>query len=68
MKSERRRKLGERKEKVLICALLFATLAFISVGCASADMIYVNPGESIQTAVNAAAEDYAVSGIYLADV
>ena len=54
MKSERRGKLGERKEKVLICALLFATLAFISVGCASADTIYVNPGESIQTAVNAA--------------
>ena len=51
MKSERR-KLG----KALLFAVLFATLAFVSVsvGCASAATHYVNPGESIQTAVDAA--------------
>ena len=33
--------------------VIFATLAFVSVGCASAVTHYVNPGESIQTVVNA---------------
>ena len=49
MKSEWR-KFG----KALIFAVLFATMAFVSVGCASATTHYVNPGESIQTAVNTA--------------
>ena len=57
MKSEKRRgKLGKRKgkQKALIFVVLFATLAFVSVGCASATTIYVNPGDSIQAAVDAA--------------
>jgi parallel beta-helix repeat protein len=61
MKSERRGKFGERKKKVLICAVLFATLAFlsVSVGCASAaTTIYVPEGgnQTIQQAVNNATE------------
>jgi hypothetical protein len=36
MKSERRGKFGERK--ALAFAVLFATLAFVSVGCASANL------------------------------
>jgi len=52
MKIERRGKFG----KVLIFAVLFATLVFVSVsiGCASATTHYVNPGESFQAAVDAA--------------
>ena len=40
MKSERGGKFGRRKEKqkVLIFAVLFAMLAFVSVGCASANL------------------------------
>jgi parallel beta-helix repeat protein len=53
-KSEKRVKFGKRKEKALIFAFLFAALAFVSVGCASATTIYVYPGESIQAAVDAA--------------
>lgn len=49
MKCERR-KFG----MVLVFAVLFATLTFVSVGCASAATHYVNPGESIQAAVDAA--------------
>jgi len=49
MESERR-KIG----KVLVFAVLFATLAFVSVGCVSGTTHYVNPSESIQAAVNAA--------------
>jgi parallel beta-helix repeat protein len=45
-----RRKLG----KVFAFAVLFAMLAFVSIGCASAATHYVNPDESIQAAVNAA--------------
>jgi parallel beta-helix repeat protein len=45
-----RRKIG----KILIFAVLFASLAFVSVDCASAATHYVNPGDSIQTAVDAA--------------
>ena len=54
MKSERRGKFGERKEKILIFAVLFVTLAFVSIGCASADTIYVPEGgnQTIQQAVN----------------
>ena len=52
MKSERRGKFGKRK--ALAFAVLFATLAFVSVGCASAATHYVDPGESIQAAVDAA--------------
>ncbi len=37
MKSDRRVKFG----KALLFAVLFATLAFVSIGCASADTIYV---------------------------
>jgi nitrous oxidase accessory protein NosD len=40
----------------LIFAVLFVTLAFVSIGCVSAATTYVNPGESIQAAVNAAQE------------
>jgi len=35
MKSEKRVKFGKRKGKALIFAIIFATLAFISVECAS---------------------------------
>ena len=49
MKSEWR-KFG----RALIFAVLFATMAFVSVGCASTATQYVNLGESIQTAVNTA--------------
>ena len=50
MKSERR-----EYGKVLVFAVLFATLALgVSVGCASGTTHYVNPGESIQAAVDAA--------------
>ena len=38
----------------LVFAVLFVTLAFVSIGCTSAATHYVNPGESIQTAVDAA--------------
>ena len=40
--------------KALIFAVLFAILAFLSIGCTSAATHYVNSGESIQAAVNAA--------------
>ena len=48
MKSERRGKFGKRKEKqkVLIFALLFATLAFVSIGCASAASSFTQQGAS----------------------
>ena len=52
MKSERRGKFGKRK--ALAFAVLFAMLAFVSIGCASAATHYVDPGESIQAAVDAA--------------
>ena len=52
MKSERRRKFG----KALIFVVLLTTLAFVSVGCASAATHYVNPGDSIQGAVDAASD------------
>ena len=54
VKSERREKFGKRK--ALIFTVLFATLAFvsISVGCAFAATIYVDPGVLIQDAVDAA--------------
>jgi hypothetical protein len=53
MKSERRR--GKFwKGKALIFAVLFATLAFVSIGCASAATHYVNPSES--AAVNTASD------------
>ena len=66
MKSERR-KLG----KALIFVVLFATLAFVSVGCASAATHYVNPGESIQAAVNAASDGDTIivnPGVYIENV
>jgi parallel beta-helix repeat protein len=47
MESERR-KIG----KALVFAVLFVTLAFLSIGCASAATHYVNPGESIQAAID----------------
>jgi parallel beta-helix repeat protein len=49
MESERR-KFG----MALAFAVLFATMAFVSAGCASGTTHYVNPGESIQTAVDVA--------------
>ena len=54
MKSERRVKIVKRKGNVLIFAVLFATLAFVSVGCASATIIHVPEGgnQTIQQAVN----------------
>jgi len=54
MKSKRREKIGKRK--ALAFVILFATLAFVSVGIGtvSAATIYVNPGESIQAAIDAA--------------
>ena len=51
------KKESERKFRIrimLALAVLFATLAFVSIGCASGTTHYVNPGESIQAAVNAA--------------
>ncbi|MCK4736162.1 MAG: right-handed parallel beta-helix repeat-containing protein [Methanophagales archaeon] len=59
MKSERRGKFGERKEKqkVLIFTLLFVTLSFLSAGCASAATIYVPDSHTkIQWAANNATE------------
>ena len=47
-------KSGRRFGKVFAFALLFATLAFVSIGYASAATHYVDPGESIQAAVDAA--------------
>jgi|GEM_PF-1261920 len=52
MKSKKRGKFGKRK--ALVFAVLFAVLAFVSAECVSAATIYVNPGDSIQAAVNAA--------------
>lgn len=44
--------------KALVFAfVIFATLAFVSVECASATTHYVNPGDSIQAAVDAASPD-----------
>ena len=58
MKSEKRGKVGKRKGKALIFAVLFATVAFISVGCASAATHSVCPSgcdyTSIQAAIDAA--------------
>jgi parallel beta-helix repeat protein len=55
MKSERRSgKIKKLKGKALIFVVLFATLAFVSVGCASATTIYVNPCDLIQDAIDAA--------------
>lgn len=71
MKSEKKGKFEKWKEKALIFAVLFATLAFVSVGCASATTIYVNPGESIQAAVNAASPEataYVYNGSYTENV
>jgi nitrous oxidase accessory protein NosD len=49
----RSKKVGKRK--ALIIVVLFATLTFLSVGCVSAaTKHYVNHGESIQAAVDAA--------------
>ena len=49
MKSKRR-----KYEEVLVFVILFTALIFVSIGCASASTYYVNHGESIQAAVNAA--------------
>jgi len=48
VESERRGKFGERKGKqtALIFAVLFATLAFVSVGCASAASSFTQQGAS----------------------
>ena len=51
---KKKMKSGRRFGKVFAFAVLFAMLAFVSIGCASAATHYVNPGESIQAAVNAA--------------
>jgi len=45
---------GRKYEEVLVFVILFTALIFVSIGCASASTYYVNPGESIQAAVNAA--------------
>ena len=42
------------KRRALIFTVIFTALAFVSLGCASAATHYVNLGESIQAAVNAA--------------
>ena len=47
MECERR-----KYEKALIFAVIFATLALVSVGCASAAEWHVYPEQSIQTAIN----------------
>ncbi|MCK4527829.1 right-handed parallel beta-helix repeat-containing protein [candidate division WOR-3 bacterium] len=54
MKSGKKVKFGKRR--ALIFAVIFATLAFVSVsvGCAAATTHYVNPGELIQLTVDAA--------------
>ena len=51
IKESERRKF--RIRIILALAVLFAMLAFVSIGCASGTTHYVNPGESIQAAVNA---------------
>jgi len=66
MKSERRKFV-----MMLVFAVLFATLVFVSVGCASAATHYVCSGESIQTAVdNADAGDtiFVYNGSYTENV
>lgn len=50
-------KKSNSDKNTLAFVVLLATLAFVSVGCASAAKIYVNPGESIQAAVDAADPD-----------
>jgi parallel beta-helix repeat protein len=62
-----RRKVVE----ALLFVFLLASLAFFSVGCASAATHYVNPGESIQAAVNAADPDDTIivrDGIYTENI
>ncbi len=57
--------------EALTFAVIFAMLAFLSVGCTSATTHYVNPGESIQAAVNAADPDDTITvrdGIYTENV
>ena len=42
------------KREVIMFAVILASLAFVNVGCASAATYYVNPGDSIQSAITAA--------------
>ncbi len=66
----RSKKTGKRK--ALIFVVLIATLTFLSVGCVSAATThYVNPGESIQTAVDAASPSDTIivrDGIYTENI
>ena len=42
------------KREVMMFAFILAYLVIVNVGCASAATYYVNPGDSIQSAINAA--------------
>ena len=42
------------KREVIMFAFILVSLAFVNVGCADAATYYVNPGDSIQSAINAA--------------
>ena len=48
-------KNGTINKNTLAIVILFSILALLSAGCASAATHYVNPGESIQVAVDTAA-------------
>ena len=45
-----------KSEKAIVMGIVFALAMLAFVGCASAGIIYVDPGESIQAAVNAASD------------
>ena len=64
MKSERRGKFEKRKEKALVFAVLFAMLAFLSVGCASA-ATYVSGPITSDTTWTLANSPYIVVGSVL---
>ncbi|RZN13971.1 MAG: hypothetical protein EF812_06620 [Methanosarcinales archaeon] len=63
METEEMKSKRNRSWKISVFALLFAALAVISIGCASADTIYVpkEGNQTIQQAVNNASEGDTIS-------